>query len=97
MKSVKRQAPANILANHPSLEIEVEKSVELGIYGVEKEPWILKFDGLSTENSIGVGIEIISPGGVKTTLSFDDAFFQLELGWSVWGSLGWTKIAGGLN
>ena len=27
----------------------------------------------------------------------DDAFFQLELGRSVWGSLGWTKTAGGLN
>ena len=27
----------------------------------------------------------------------DDAFFQPELGWSVWGSLGWTKTAGGLN
>ena len=27
----------------------------------------------------------------------NDAFFQPELGWSVWGSLGWTKTAGGLN
>ena len=27
----------------------------------------------------------------------DDAFFQPELGWSVWGSLGWTKTAGELN
>ena len=27
----------------------------------------------------------------------DDAFFQPELGWSVWGSLGWTKTADGLN
>ena len=24
-------------------------------------------------------------------------FFQPELGWSVWGSLGWTKTADGLN
>ena len=31
------------------------------------------------------------------TLSYDDAFFQSELGWSVWGSLGWTKTADGLN
>ena len=30
-------------------------------------------------------------------LSPDDAFFQPELGWSVWGSLGWTKTADGLN
>ena len=27
----------------------------------------------------------------------DDAFFQSELGWSMWGSLDWTKIADGLN
>ena len=30
-------------------------------------------------------------------LLFDDAFFQPKLGWSVWGSLGWTKTTGGLN
>ena len=27
----------------------------------------------------------------------DDAFFQPELGWSVWGSLDWTKTMGRLN
>ena len=31
------------------------------------------------------------------TTPTDDAFFQLELGWSVWGSLGRTKTADGLN
>ena len=31
------------------------------------------------------------------TAPTDDAFFQPELGWSVWGSLGWTKSAGGLD
>ena len=31
------------------------------------------------------------------SIDFDDAFFQPELGWSVWGSLGWTKTADGLN
>ena len=31
------------------------------------------------------------------SLKYDDAFFffQRELGWSVWGSLGQTKITGG--
>ena len=48
--------------------------MELEIYGVEKEPWILKFDGLSTENSIGAGIVIISPSRIKTKLSFNLAF-----------------------
>ena len=34
---------------------------------------------------------------VLLTMVFDDAFFQPELGWSIWGSLGWTKSAGGLD
>ena len=48
-KSVKGQALATFLADHPSLEIQPEKDVELGIYEVERRPWILKFDGSSTE------------------------------------------------
>ena len=71
LKSVKGQALTDFLVDHPSLEIGTEQSVELGIYGVEKEPWILKFDGSSIENSIGARIVIISPREVKTTLSFN--------------------------
>ena len=48
--------------------------MQLGIYGAEKEPWILKFDGSNTDNSACVGIVIISPRGVKTTLCFNVAF-----------------------
>ena len=48
--------------------------MELGIYGAEKEPWILKFDGSSIENLGGVRIVIISPRGEMTTLSFNLAF-----------------------
>ena len=48
--------------------------MELGIYEVERRPWILKFDGSSTEKSTGVGILIISLKGIKTTLSFNLAF-----------------------
>ena len=33
----------------------------------------------------------------QNTFIADDASFQPELGWSVWGSLGWTKTTGGLN
>ena len=66
-KSVKRQALANFLVDHPSLEIKLENDVELGIYEAERRPWILKFDGSSTENSTGAGIVIISPKGIKTT------------------------------
>ena len=48
--------------------------MELGIYEVEMRPRILKFDGSSTEKSVGAGIVIISPKGIKTTLSFNLAF-----------------------
>ena len=68
---VKGQALANFLADHPSLEIKLEKYVELWIYEVERRPWILKFDGSSTEKFAGARIVIISPKGIKTTLSFN--------------------------
>ena len=48
--------------------------MELGIYEVERRSWVLKFDGSSTENSAGVGIVIILPKGIKSTLSFNLAF-----------------------
>ena len=48
--------------------------MEQEIYGAEKQPWILKFDGSSTENSGGAGIVIISPRGIKITSSFNLAF-----------------------
>ena len=62
------------MADHPSLEIKPENDVELGIYEVERRPWVLKLDGSSMENSAGVKIIIISPKGIKTTLSFNLAF-----------------------
>ena len=34
---------------------------------------------------------------ISLIIIFDDAFFHSELGWNVWGSLGWTKTAGGMN
>ena len=48
--------------------------MELGIYDVERWLWILKFDGSSTEKCPGAGIVIISPKGIKTTLSFNLVF-----------------------
>ena len=56
--------------------------MELGIYEVERRLWVLKFDGSSTEKSVGVWIVIISPKGIKTTRSFNLAFkctnYQVE-------------------
>ena len=48
--------------------------MELGIYKVERRPWILKFDGSSTEKSVGAGIVIILPKEIKTSLSFNLTF-----------------------
>ena len=48
--------------------------MELRIYEVERQPWLLKFDGSSTEKSVGARIVIISPKGIKTSLSFNVAF-----------------------
>ena len=48
--------------------------MELRIYEVERRPWLLKFDGSSTEKSVGARIVIISPKGIKTSLSFNVAF-----------------------
>lgn len=52
------------LVDHPSLEIKLEKEVELEIYGIDEKPWTLKFDGSSTESAVGLGILITSTGGV---------------------------------
>ena len=49
-KSIKGQTLIDFLANHSSLEIRTEQSVEVGIYGAEKKPWILKFNDSSTKN-----------------------------------------------
>ena len=49
--------------------------MELGIYEVERRPWVLKFYGSSTENFVGARIVTISPKRIKTTtLSFNLAF-----------------------
>ena len=37
-KSIKVQTLADFIVDHPSLEIRTEQSVELEIYGAEKEP-----------------------------------------------------------
>ena len=70
-KSVKGQALADFLADHLSLEIRKEEEVDLQVYSVETQPWILKFNWSSTESSARAGIVIVSPLGVKTTLSFN--------------------------
>ena len=51
-KSTKEQALANFMVDHPSLEIQPENDVKLGIYEVERRPWILKFDGSSTKKPL---------------------------------------------
>ena len=57
--------------------------MKLGIYEVERQPWVLKFEGFSTEKSTGVGIVIISPKGIKlpyiSTLSSSAPTIKLNM------------------
>ncbi|XP_050222757.1 uncharacterized protein LOC126672848 [Mercurialis annua] len=67
-KSVKGQALADFIADHPTSETLREGDLE--VYAVEESVWEFKFDGSSTERSAGAGIIITSPTGAKPALSF---------------------------
>ena len=72
-KSVKGQALADFLADHPCLEIEGEMDpIEISL--IMLSPWKLNFDGSRTQDSTGVGIVIESPEGWKTQFSFQLSF-----------------------
>ena len=43
---------------------------DLPVCEVNIQPWVLKFDGSSTDKSAGAGVVITSPFGTKTALSF---------------------------
>ncbi|XP_073277708.1 uncharacterized protein [Primulina huaijiensis] len=73
-KSVKGQAIADFLADHPSLNESIEEQVGFPVCGIDVRPWELKFDGSSTETAAGAGIVITSPRSVKTALSFNLGF-----------------------
>ncbi|XP_073120899.1 uncharacterized protein [Henckelia pumila] len=70
-KSIKGQDIADFLAHHPGSDESIPEEVEIPVYEIEEPPWILKFDGSSTEGTAGAGIVIISPTGIKTALSFN--------------------------
>ena len=61
----------DFLANHPTLDTVDEKEIKLLICKVEIQPWIIKFDGSSTEKSAGARVVITSPEGTKIALSFN--------------------------
>ncbi|XP_055960597.1 uncharacterized protein LOC130015093 [Mercurialis annua] len=70
-KSVKGQALADFLADHPCINLGDESKFDLPVFMNEHRPWMLKFDGSSTDRSAGAGIIIVSPSGAKTSLSFN--------------------------
>ena len=65
---MKGQALANFLADHPTQGTMEEG--DLPLCEVNIQPWVLKFDGSSTDKSAGDGVVITSPFGIETTLSF---------------------------
>ncbi|XP_075499321.1 uncharacterized protein LOC142537713 [Primulina tabacum] len=73
-KSVKGQAIADFLADHPSPDEFIGEKVGFPVCGVGVQPWGLKFDGSSTETAAGAGIVITSPRGMKIALSFNLGF-----------------------
>ncbi|XP_075497881.1 uncharacterized protein LOC142535353, partial [Primulina tabacum] len=73
-KSVKGQAIADFLADHPLLDEFIGEQVGFQVCGVEVRLWELKFDGSSTETAAGAGIVITFPRGVKKSLSFNLGF-----------------------
>ncbi|XP_050222462.1 uncharacterized protein LOC126672550 [Mercurialis annua] len=70
-KSVKGQAQADFLADHPCINLGDESKFDLPVFMNEHRPWMLKFYGSSTDRSTGAGIIIVSPSGAKTSLSFN--------------------------
>ncbi|XP_050215501.2 uncharacterized protein LOC126666698 [Mercurialis annua] len=70
-KSVKGQTLADFLADHPCINLGDESKFDLPVFMNEHRPWMLKFDGSSTDRSAGAGIIIVSPSGAKTSLSFN--------------------------
>ncbi|XP_024197604.1 uncharacterized protein LOC112200825 [Rosa chinensis] len=72
-KSIKGQALAQFLADHPSIEIEDMENAEIDTTQVGQmyhEPWLLYFDGSSTSDLAGAGIVIESPTGQKHQYAF---------------------------
>ncbi|XP_050211463.1 uncharacterized protein LOC126661652 [Mercurialis annua] len=70
-KPVKGQALADFLADHPCINLGDESKFDLPVFMNEHRPWMLKFDGSSTDRSAGAEIIIVSPSGAKTSLSFN--------------------------
>lgn len=70
-KSMKGQAVADFLADHPSADPIEEEPFDISVCEAGIQSWELKFDGSSTETSAGAGIVITSPKGIKTALSFN--------------------------
>ncbi|XP_038716913.1 uncharacterized protein YpeP-like [Tripterygium wilfordii] len=68
-KAVKGQALVDCLANRQTVEVSDEEVQSMCFS--QEALWILKFDGLSTNQATEVGIVIESPRGTKSTLSFN--------------------------
>ncbi|XP_075515394.1 uncharacterized protein LOC142550036 [Primulina tabacum] len=87
-KSVKGQAIADFLADHPSLDEFSGEQVGFPVCGVGVRPWELKFDGSSTETTAGagiaeyealvIGLEILKDLGAKELLISGDSHLILK-------------------
>ncbi|XP_059623194.1 uncharacterized protein LOC132266356 [Cornus florida] len=68
-KAIKGRTLADFLADHPSPEIESQVFDELDLAAIFMTPWMLMFDGSSTNEGSGAGIVLISPTGNQISFS----------------------------
>lgn len=69
--AVKRQAIADFLTDHPSIDMPKLEEPKLNIFYLERVPWVRKFDGPSTNEAIRAGVVIVSRASIKTSLAFN--------------------------
>ena len=58
-KTVKNQALANFLADHPCLS--TIREIEMELDECSMKPWRMYFNGSSTTKGVGMGIVLVSP------------------------------------
>ena len=82
---MKGQALTDFLADYPTQGTMEEE--DLPVCEVNIQPWVLKFDGSSTDKSAGAGVVITSPFGTKIT-----KYEALIIGLKILQDLGAKKV-----
>ncbi|XP_050387269.1 uncharacterized protein LOC126803515 [Argentina anserina] len=68
LKALTRQAVFDFLLHHPIIE-DIEDQ-NLVVSFIHTQPWVLYFDGSSTDHLSGAGVALVNPSGVRHCYSF---------------------------